>query len=364
MQQDRTQPMTIENDEIDLFELWNNLIQQKFLISIVAGVSLIATALYVFTATPTFKSTVYFLPPSTEEIQEMNALNLLIKKEFYKEDEIYSNFFEKLNSRDLKKSIFSKYEIVKIYSDDFDTLKGKEKTAFFNKYFNEFSEDLKINYPKKNSTSKQVSLSLQLKLPAEKVAQILNEMVELAEKEVIDQYIRDISAKNIIYQENLNSEIVSLRNIYEFRRLDKIARLEEAIKIARTLEIAKPMVMGAKVQVQGLSNQGLPLYYLGYSMLEAELNALENRKDDDPFITGLRKLQQQFSELVNLKPNVSKFGVVTIDQEAAAASKPVKPKKLLSLVIAGIVGLLIGVFVALIRSKLEDRKDKSVVGLK
>ena len=56
--------------------------------------------------------------------------------------------------------------------------------------------------------------------------------------------------------------------------------------------------------------------------------------------------------------------MVTIDQEAAAASKPVKPKKLLSLVIAGIVGLLIGVFVALIRSKLEDRKDKSEVGLK
>lgn len=359
MQQDKMQTSIIEDDEIDLFEIWDSLMQQKWLITLVVVVSLISTALYVFTVAPTYKSTIYFLPPSAEEIQEMNALNLLLGKGFYKEDEVYSSFFEKLNSRELKKSIFRKYEIVNTYSDNFDSLTGKKKIAFFNKYFEVFSKSLKINYPKKNTTSIQVSLSLELKLPAETVAKILNEMVFFAKKEVIEQYVRDILAKNSIYQKHLNSEIVSLRNIYEFRRLDKIARLEEAIKIAKKLEIAKPMVMGAKINVQGLANQGLPLYYLGYSMLEAELNALKNRKNNDPFISGLRKLQQQFSELVNLRQNASEFGVVTIDQEAVAAAKPAKPKKALILAVAGIMGLMLAIFIALIRRSFENRKSLS-----
>ncbi|MEA3404304.1 MAG: GNVR domain-containing protein [Pseudomonadota bacterium] len=54
---------------------------------------------------------------------------------------------------------------------------------------------------------------------------------------------------------------------------------------------------------------------------------------------------------------MNKFGVVTVDQPALPAVKPAKPKKALVLAVAGILGLMLGVFIAPIRRAVKNRQE-------
>ncbi|MEA3404306.1 MAG: Wzz/FepE/Etk N-terminal domain-containing protein [Pseudomonadota bacterium] len=117
----------INNDEIDLFELWSGLVKQKWLIISVAVISVMLAAAYPFLVTPSYKSTAYLLPPTVEDIQEMNALNLLVGKAFYKEKDVYKNFLEKLASREVKQQVFTEFDLVYLYDVKFSTYQGVQK---------------------------------------------------------------------------------------------------------------------------------------------------------------------------------------------------------------------------------------------
>lgn len=118
--------------------------------------------------------------------------------------------------------------------------------------------------------------------------------------------------------------------------------------------------MGAKASIQGVSNQGLPLYYLGYRLLEAERKALDERRSNDPFINGLRDLQEKVSLLTSYNISIEDFATVRLDQAASVGEK-IKPKKSLILAVAGVLGLMLGVFVALIKIAVAKRKERDVV---
>ncbi|MEA1990358.1 MAG: Wzz/FepE/Etk N-terminal domain-containing protein [Pseudomonadota bacterium] len=346
----------INSDEIDLFELWNGLMEQKWLIIVVTFASVVMAAAYAFMVTPTYKSTVYFLPPTVEDVQEMNSLNLLVDKKFYQEEEVYSDFLENLASRDVNLSAFKYFDLASLYEDEIEGYQGVEKQARFNKAFEEFSKDISIKYPSVKQTTEEVLVNLQLKVSAERTAEILNSLVSVAKEKTIKQYQKDIQAELHIRQQRIKDQITSLRNVEKDRRLDRIIQLQEAANIAHVLKLSEPMSAGPQVKVQGVANQGLPLYYLGYKLLEAELSALRNRENDDPFIGQLRGLQQNLAELESLKFDMNKFGVVTVDQLAIPAAKPAKPKKALVLAVAGVLGLMLGVFIALIRRAVNNRK--------
>lgn len=345
------------NDEIDLFDLWNGLMEQKWLILAVTFASILMAAAYAFLVTPTYKSTAYFLPPSIEDIQEMNALNLLVDKKFFQEDEVYSDFLENLASRDVNFNTFKHFDLAALYEDEIETYQGVEKQARFNKAFEDFSKDITIRYPSVKQTTKEVSIALQLQLSPEKTAEVLNYLITIAKEKTVKQYYKDIQAELNIRQQRIKDQITSLRNIEKDRRLDRIVQLQEAADIAHALNLSEPMSTGPQVKVQGVANQGLPLYYLGYKLLEAELSALRKRENDDPFIGKLRGLQQNLAELESLKLDMNKFGVVTVDQLALPAAKPAKPKKALVLAVGGVLGLMLGVFIALIRRAVKNRKE-------
>lgn len=347
---------SFENDEIDLFELWNGLVQEKWTIVVSFVAAVILAGLYAFTATPVYKSTAYFLPPTVEDVQEMNALNLLTNKSFYQPAEVYENFLEHLNSRDVSQAIFNRFNLVELYVEDLEQVDESQRVAVLNRAFDNFSKSIAVNLPKKNASGNQVSVDLSLERSPQETADILNALIALAQEKTAHQYFKDIQSEMSIRQQRLYDQITSLRKIEKERRLDRVVQLQEASNIARSLDLKEPMQIGPEVKYQGVANQGLPLYYLGYQLLEAELSALKSRENDDPFIGELRSLQQKLSELHELKLDINKFGVVTVDQFALPAAKPIKPKKALILAVGGVLGLMLGVFVALIRRAVKNRK--------
>jgi len=347
---------SFENDEIDLFELWNGLVQEKWTIVLSFVAAVILAGLYAFTATPVYKSTAYFLPPTVEDVQEMNALNLLTDKPFYQPPEVYENFIEHLKSRDVSQAIFNRFNLVELYVQELEQVDESQKVAVLNRAFDEFSKSIGVNLPKKNASGNQVSVDLSLERSPQETADILNALIVLAQEKTAHQYFKDIQSEMSIRQQRLHDQVASLRKIEKERRLDRVVQLQEAANIARSLDLKEPMQIGPEVKYQGVANQGLPLYYLGYQLLEAELSALKSRENDDPFIGELRGLQQKLSELQELKLDINKFGVVTVDQFALPAAKPIKPKKALILAVGGVLGLMLGVFVALIRRAVKNRK--------
>lgn len=97
----------------------------------------------------------------------------------------------------------------------------------------------------------------------------------------------------------LDLEIDARRRTEAARRADTIQRLEQQVRIARLLELEKPLEMrpteaqtGESVSVT-VQAPNQPLFFRGYLALEEEIRQLRARTDDDPFVPDLRDLQQQ-----------------------------------------------------------------------
>ena len=204
--------------------------------------------------------------------------------------------------------------------------------------------------------------------------------------------IAALSEADALKRAELQDELNSLRKQLRTRRDDRIAQLNEAIMIANSLGIEKPstpstLADSAPVSGSGnvirteVNNQQIPLYFMGTEALEAERNVLQKRRsdeftepriaeiqaelrlleqnrkvqllkqraDEDLYIENYAKWSQEAAELKGLNLNLSALQLVNIDRQAIYPRSAVKPKKILTVAFGLILGLLLGVFFALIR---------------
>ena len=137
-------------------------------------------------------------------------------------------------------------------------------------------------------------------------------------------------------------------------------RYQEAITIARTLGIKKRVDATSIIQNTGtnidISTTSTPLYYLGIEALNAEINILKNRESDDPFISGLRDLQEKLTLVRSFKINESGMHSVTIDQSAYPPKNRIKPNRRLIVSLGTVVGLFLGIFLVFFVSFIQKQK--------
>jgi chain length determinant protein (polysaccharide antigen chain regulator) len=275
---------------------------------------------------------------------------------------VFDEFQANLESRQTLKYIFDKYDLIKIYHADIEMLSGAEELKAKKKAFSDFMKDFSIKRPSAKDYSKRVSVGLALSLSEQEVADILNDLVKIAEQKTILQFYNQIIAEKKSRIGLLNDRILSVRKIASDKRMDRIAQLDEAIMITKKLGLNKPVSSGPTLNVNNVNTTraySSALYLLGSDLLVAEKTVLETRKSDDPFIPELRDLQEQLQKIQTLKVDKSEFGVVNIDQAAFYGDK-IKPKKALILAVAGVLGLMLGVFVALIRRAIKNRKQEDL----
>jgi len=189
----------------------------------------------------------------------------------------------------------------------------------------------------------------------------------------------------------LQDELSTLRDELKIRRTNRIQQLDEAISIAESLEIRKPtsptaMSDSARGNTQVIrtevTNREPPLYFMGTEALTAERDALVSRKSDDfiepriaeiqselamlknnreveilksregedLYLSNLAELREEAARLKGIKLDTDRLRLVRLDQPALASSNSVKPKKAMILALGLVLGGMIGVFVALVRS--------------
>ena len=189
----------------------------------------------------------------------------------------------------------------------------------------------------------------------------------------------------------LQDELSTLRDELKTRRTNRIQQLNEAISIAESLGIRKPtsptaMSDSARGNTQVIrtevTNRETPLYFMGTEALTAERDALVGRKSDDfiepriaeiqselamlennreveilrsregedLYLSNLAELREEAARLKGIKLDTDRLRIVRLDQPALESSNPVKPKKAMILALGLVLGGMIGVFVALVRS--------------
>lgn len=187
----------------------------------------------------------------------------------------------------------------------------------------------------------------------------------------------------------LQDELKALRAQLKALRGDRIAQLTEAIGIAKSLGIRKPTTPSSlgdsdRASSTGtmrteINNQQIPLYFMGVEALEAERSALAQRRSDDftdgriaqiakelqllqanrevevlgrrnnedIFLGGVESLRAEEARLSALSIDISRLKLVTVDKRALEPLAPIRPKKTLIILAGLVLGLLLGLTVAL-----------------
>ncbi len=363
MEQKRTVPMSQQdtNDEIDLFELWEGLVQEKFIILISFFVVVILAAVYAFFATPVYQSSVFVQPPKKQEMIWMNGLNQIIPNStVYTSDSVFQAFQVQLKSRRTLKQVFDENNLDVVYVPNIKSLIAAERLVAKNKAFEQFFLSFSVQSVDKDNHALGVSAQFFAPLTGDKVIHVLNSIVMQAEINTVNYLVEQIQSEIKGRQNLIQKKITGAKQIEPQRRLDQIVRLEEAILVTKQLGIIKPLFSGGYVLElnnieTAIGHKNLAFYLLGSELLEAEKKVLENRTNSEAFIDKFRDWQETLLLLKSLKIEPEKFGVVQVDQ-AADFSEKVKPKKALILAVGGVLGLMLGVFIALIRRAVKNRK--------
>lgn len=197
----------------------------------------------------------------------------------------------------------------------------------------------------------------------------------------------------------LKDEIAALRSQMTVERSNRLLELTEAISIARSIGIKSPTTpsaMGAyafngssQVMRTEVTNQKVPLFFMGTQVLEAERAALQRRtnddftnsriveigkelrmldsnreveglnarKNEDLFLQGVESLWAEQARLRRLNIDMSTLKLVTVDRRAQEPLGPIKPKKAMIVVLSLLAGLMLGILVALIRYFSQVRRS-------
>lgn len=204
--------------------------------------------------------------------------------------------------------------------------------------------------------------------------------------------IAKLTEADALKRVQLNDELAALRQQLKTRRDNRINQLNEAIRIATSLGITKPTTPSslgaAQITSQGsvirteVNNQQIPLYFMGSDALEAERKALlarrsddftepriaeiarelkllehnrqievlNSRENEDLFLKDLAGWREEAARLRAMQLDAGSLNLVSIDQRAVEPSRPIKPRKAMIVALALVLGGMLGVFIALIRS--------------
>tara|TARA_B100001123_G_scaffold1228_1_gene1693 strand:- start:238 stop:597 length:360 start_codon:yes stop_codon:yes gene_type:complete len=102
-------------------------------------------------------------------------------------------------------------------------------------------------------------------------------------------------------------------------QMQRIYKAEALLQPPKTKDVNFLNVLGTKRRVDAtniiqntqmnvdISTATTPLYYHGFEALSSEISVLESRKSDDPFISGLRDLQEELALLRSIAFDKKKY---------------------------------------------------------
>jgi len=348
----------VREEEISPIELGRIMLRHKGMI--VAGllICLLPASLYLLIANPVFRATVYLLPPPQTSIQGLIVTIDNLGTQKYTPEAVYTAFLEKLKSPGLRREFFTENKLVDHYLSD-----TPSESANLDSVFSErFNSKIHVRVDGKDPAFVSVSFS---DSDSDFAARSLNQLIGLADRRTVDQLVDDVNATVKSQITAIQHQISVKRVMAETTKRDTIAKLREARSIAGALGIEDgstfPMLAGTANTRLAINTTQLPLYMRGVKALDTEITALKSRESIDPFIDGLRELQERLALLKAVSINRDSLAAVTVDDAARPPYRPVSPRYALVILLAVVAGLMLGIVLVFIAGSVVGKKDDKLV---
>ncbi|CAH0208634.1 LPS O-antigen chain length determinant protein WzzB [Pseudomonas brassicacearum] len=334
MQNDRMDAR--RDDEIDLIELVRGLWAQKWLI---LGMTLLVTVgagLYAFLSKPVYEAKLFIMPPTQNDIAELNyGRGKSSELDVYSIDHVYEVFARNLQAESLRQKFFNEVYL--------PSLSESQREGALDQVYLRFSRELVIKPPGKDSPDRYlVAVNNEDPVRAKEWAKTY---VKLASEAAESELIKNVKTEASVRARNLGQRIISLRENAQRIREDRVQQLREALNIAQAIGLATPSLNSTITVDTGNKLD----YQRGSKALAAEVDALQARSSDDAFIPDLRSLQMRYYFYSKLNIDPESISVYRQDGTVELPESPIKPKKMLILLLGVITGILLGCFVALLR---------------
>ncbi len=348
----------LQEDEVNLADLARIIARRKWVVMACLVVCLLAAAMYLYFADPVYKAAAHLLPPQQSAIQGLVVASDYLGVEKYTTDSVYIRFLENIRAMGLRREFFDDAGLVDHYLSDVDTADVNIDGLFIGR----FNSNMSINVDGKDPAFVTVGFADK---DAKFSAETVNRFIDFVDKRTVAQLVISINTALTAQMSILQRDISIKRDMAETRKQDTITQLREARSIADVLGIvdsnAMPVIID-KLQTGVAVMAQMPLYMRGVEALDTEIKTLESRESADPFIEGLRDLEERQTRLKGLLVDADGASAVTIDMSASTPYRSVSPNHGMILMLAAFLGIVAGVLMAFLAeylASLQRRQDSN-----
>ncbi|MGK8176602.1 LPS O-antigen chain length determinant protein WzzB [Aeromonas dhakensis] len=336
------------SDEIDLRELVSVLWRQKVLILAVTLLFAIVGVGYAMTARQVWTSQAIISEPSVSQVA---ALQLAVDKiqvimsrnsvppstgafSSLEQSAIYKNFISAFNSMNNKREFLIQEGIyaAKMQEEEISDKRGEHELM------SKLAESISANTLDK--ISQNVTLSFSAETP-ELALQRLTKYIDFVQQQ-------QLKSKNVELQSIWQNRIKALSAQYDSVKADTfLKRQEELQRVSYSLRISK--AAGLDMPLERIDSQEVFNIQLGTKGLAEKLNILNEIKDPELLNPELGKIRLQLSSLKALKlknTEFTSFNMINSPEEPFTRDKPKRP---LVIVLATLLGGMLGVAIVLVR---------------
>ncbi|MCO7516734.1 Wzz/FepE/Etk N-terminal domain-containing protein [Pseudomonas guariconensis] len=329
--------------EISLFELVQGAWRQKVWMIAAAMPVLLVGVVYVVLAKPVYEAKLYVQPPNQTDIAQLNygrgsetGLGVWSVKD------VYEVYLRALQSEAVRNKFFRTVYL--------PSLPESERSGSWDLLYREYAKALSVAVAAKDSPSRYV-ITVNVEDP-QRAANWVVRYAEMAAGVAKPEVLKINQSEMQIKADNIEQQIAGDRASARKEREDKIAKLKEALVVAKAIGLKKPpLISGALSTEVSAVMEGSLSYMRGSDALEKEITNLESRVSDDPFIENLRKKQQALALYRNLKVDAEVISVYRQDGAVEQPVTPIRPKKVLMLVLTALFATVFGVFAGVARSQ-------------
>lgn len=344
-----------QNDEIDLMALLSVLLKNKLLIIIFTAFCIVLSAGVVKLLPQKWTSTAIVIPPTSENMKEVNALKAQLDVLEIPIDltsqRIFNTFIDqyrsKVNQSDYVKSTEYYHKLAQNV-DPKDDVMAQQRLV--NQIIN---NDIQIQdqAKEKNSTSSDIVLKFTAPLPTE-AQDLLDGYIRYSASKVRSQIKNEIdntiSQQLIFATESLKREVSKIQTEYDV----KVERLKRAVDIAKAAGIEKPIASDS----QAINDDPDYPIALGAEALEKKLLIETQNRDLALMSENLQNRQIYINEITELKSKELAFTPVTFILQPDLPLNKESPKSSLIVALSAILGLILSCAFVLSRELYRDYK--------
>jgi chain length determinant protein (polysaccharide antigen chain regulator) len=335
----RDQERLVQSNEIDFLDLIQGLWQRKLLMFGTAIVVFLAAVAYVLVSSPVYQAKVFVQPPTQNDIAYLNyGRGNDVGLELFSVKDVYEVFLRHLQSESLRRSFFQTVYL--------PTLPEAQRKGSQDELYARFGKLLSVSLENKDAPTR-FSITANLLSPQQAVDWVAS-YAQLAGDRAKQEVLKNAKSDALVKANNLQRQISAARESTRKQREDEIVQLKEALLIAKSIGLEKPPIISDSLSTEvSAKMDGSLIYMRGSKALEAEIKNLQDRQSDDPFIASLRVQQSALSFYNDLSIDPALVAVYRQDGVVELPDQPVRPQKLLIVVLGLVLGLILGGIVAL-----------------